>query len=342
MRPPRWDSPDSSTTTDEASSNRLSRGIGRLGLVLFVAGFSFGFQPSTKAELSDLEVIRVTFGISSQEISGAAFIQGRLHVVADGPQDLGIYAVRQMGNRFELEAHLDVGALSGYRDYIAALDTDADVPAKDRLIDFEGLGSCGRSIYLSNERARHILRVRAGKVERMPIDLHDFKEVLEGGSNAGFEGVAVDCAKGLMYVAKERSPRGILTVRMTDWKVLSMDQVEPLTASTGTAAGVAPDFSDLAFDKGHLYVLERSARQIAKVDPAGMRVVARFSYEPAEHGLYDADPRFGLAEGLALSTDLVILGFDNNGAQLTPAASERFGVTGNPSAIIYFKRPRGF
>jgi hypothetical protein len=342
MRPARLDSPDSSTVTDDASSNRFSREIGRLGLVLFGAGFLFGFQPSKNAELAGLEVTRITFGTSPQEISGAAFIQGRLHVVADGPQDLGIYAVRQMGKRFELEAHFDVGTLSGYRDYIAALDTDADVPAKDRLIDFEGLSSCGRSIYLSNERARHILRVRAGKVERMPIDLHDFKEVLEGGSNAGFEGVAVDCAKGLMYIAKERSPREILTVRMTDWKVLRMDQVEPLTASTGTAAGVAPDFSDLAFDKGHLYVLERSARQIAKVDPAGMRVVARFSYESAERGLYDADPRFGSAEGLALNSELVILGFDNNGAQLTPAASERFGVTGNPSAIIYFKRPRGF
>jgi hypothetical protein len=342
MRPPRWDSPDSSTATDEASSNRLSRRIGRLGLVLFVAGFSSGFQPSTKAELTALEVIRVTFGTSSQEISCAAFIRGRLHVVADGPQDLGIYEVRRMGKRFELEAHLRLNTLTGYRDYIAKLETDPDVPAKDRLIDFEGVCSCGRSIYLTNERARHILRVRLGKVEQLPIDFRSFKELKEGGSNAGFEGVAVDCTKGLMYVAKERSPREILTVRMTDWKVLSMDEVEPSAASAGTAAGVAPDFSDLAFDKGHLYVLERSARQIAKVDPAGMRVVARFSYESAERGLYDADPRFGLAEGLALSSDLVVLGFDNNGAQLTPAASERFGVTGNPSAIIYFRRPRGF
>jgi hypothetical protein len=129
---------------------------------------------------------------------------------------------------------------------------------------------------------------------------------------------------------------------MADWKVLSMDEVESLDASAGNAAGVAPDFSDLAFDKGYLYVLERSARQITKVDPAGMKVVARFSYERAERGVYDADPRFGMAEGLALSSKQVILGFDNNGAQLTAAASERFGVKGNPSSIIYFRRPRGF
>jgi hypothetical protein len=336
------DSPDSSAATGAASSNPVNWYLGRLGLVLFVAGLLSGFQLPTGAESAELEVIRITFGTSSQEISGAAFIQGRLHVVADGPHDLGIYNVRQMDKRFELEAHLDLGTLTGYRDYVAALETDAAVPAKDRLIDLEGLCSCGQTIFFTNERARHILRVSAGKLERLPIDFSGFKEVAEGGSNAGFEGVAVDCTRGLMYVAKERSPREIFTVRMTDWKILSMDDVEPLAASAGNAAGVAPDFSDLAFDQGHLYVLERSARQIAKVDPAGMRVVARFSYERAERGLYDTDPRFGLAEGLALSSDLVVLGFDNNGAQLTAAASERFGVSGNPSAIIYFKRPRGF
>jgi hypothetical protein len=328
--------------TGAASSNHLNRYLGRLGLVLFVAGLLSGFQLPTGAESAELEVIRIAFGTSSQEISGAAFIQGRLHVVADGPQDLGIYAVHQMGDRFELQAHLDLGTLTGYRDYLAALETDAAVPAKDRLIDLEGLCSCGRTIYLTNERARQVLRVNAGKVELLPIDFRGFKEVQEGGSNAGFEGVAVDCTRDLMYVAKERSPREIFTVQMTDWKVLRTDEVEPLAASAGKAAGVAPDFSDLAFDQGHLYVLERSARQITKVDPAGMRVVARFSYERAERGLYDADPRFGLAEGLALSSSQVVLGFDNNGAQLPAAASERFGVLGNPSAIIYFKRPRGF
>jgi uncharacterized protein YjiK len=150
----------------------------------------------------------------------------------------------------------------------------------------------------------------------------------------------VDCTKDLMYVAKERSPREIFTVRMSDWKVLRMDQLEPPVAKN--AAGVDPDFSDLSFDRAHLYVLERSARQIAKVDPADMSVVARVSYESAERGLYDADPRFGMAEGLVLSSSQIVLGFDNNRTQLSRATVERFGVSGNPSAIIYFKRPSGF
>jgi uncharacterized protein YjiK len=247
-----------------------------------------------------------------------------------------------MGKRFELDAHLDLGALRGYREYLAALESDPEVLAKDRLIDLEGMCTCESIIYLANERARHILRVKAGKVERLPIDFSGFKEVQQGGSNAGFEGVAVDCTKDLMYVAKERSPREIFTIRMADWKVLRMDQVEPAAGAETAATGVDPDFSDLSFDRGHLYVVERSARQIAKVYPANMSVVARFSYDSAERGLYDTDPRFGLAEGLALSAREIILGFDNNGARLSNATLERFGVSGNPSAIIYFKRPPGF
>jgi hypothetical protein len=315
----------------------------RIGLrapLLLLAGLLLQWPPSTGAALAELEVIRFTFGTSAQEISGAALLHGRLHVVADGPQDLGIYTVHPMGKRFELRAHFDLGALRGYREYLAALENDPDVLAKDRLIDLEGMSTCGSTIYLANERARHILRVKAEKMERLPIDFSRFKEVQQGGSNAGFEGVAVDCTKDLMYVAKERSPREIFTVRMSDWKVLRMDQVEPPGAEN--PPGVDSDFSDLSFDRGHLYVLERSARQIAKLDPAHMRVVARFSYESAERGLYDADPRFGLAEGLALSSGQIILGFDNNSTQLSRATLERFGLSGNSSAIIYFKRPSGF
>ena len=211
MRTVRLDSPDLALgTTGAASSNRLDRRIDRLGPLLLLAGLLSGWPLSAGAGLRDLEVIRFTFGTSSQEISGAAFIRGRLHIVADGPQDLGIYTVHPMGKRFELRGYLDIGTLIGYHEYIAALQSNTEVPAKDRLIDFEGVCSCGSSIYLANERARHILRVKAGKVEWMPIDFSNFKPFQEGGSNAGFEGVAVDCAQDLMYVAKERSPRADL------------------------------------------------------------------------------------------------------------------------------------
>jgi hypothetical protein len=269
-------------------------------------------------------------------------VRGRLNVVADGPDDLRVYEVRDMGERFELKVGIDLGLLISGREYILALKSDSGLSTGDRRIDFEGLGACGGDLYIANERARHILRVRKEVVERLPIDFSSFKELREGGGNTGFEGVAVDCQEGLMYVAKERSPRAILTVRMKDWKVLGVQDIEPSSTLSGNAFGVERDFSDLAFEGRHLYVLERSTRQIAKVNPSAMKVLARFSYEHAERGLYNADPRFGLAEGLALSSSEVIIALDNNAAPVSRAVERRFGIAGNYAAIIHFKRPPTF
>lgn len=316
--------------------------LGALASILLLTSCLSSLPQSSGVDVSELETIRVTFSTSSHEISGAAVVGGRLHVVADGPDDLRVYEVREMGDRFELNVGIDLGLLISGREYLLALRNDPGVPARDRRIDFEGLAACGDDLYIADERARHILRVRKAVVEQLPIDFSSFKELREGGGNTGFEGVAVDCENGLMYVAKERSPRAILTVRMQGWKVLGVHDLEPSATSATNAIGVERDFSDLAFDGVYLYVLERSARQIAKVDPSVMKVLARFSYEHAERGLYNADPRFGLAEGLALSSSEVIIGLDNNGSPVSRAAERRFGVSGNSPAIIHFKRPPTF
>jgi hypothetical protein len=303
---------------------------------------------SSGAELAELDLVRTTFGLSAHEISGAARIGGRLYVVADGPDDLRVYAVRDEGKRFRLEPAIDLARLKGGAEYLAALQEDSSLPAVDRRIDFEGLAGCGGRVYIANERARHVLRVTAGAaVERLPIDLGSLRGLFTGGGNAGFEGVAVDCAAGMMYVANERLPRAILRVRMRDWRVLDASDLQhdagPRSgAGAADAATVNDDFSDLAFDAGHLYVLERSARRIAKVDPSTLRVIARVSYASAEADLYQTDPRFGLAEALVLDRRQVILGLDNNGAPLSERAQARYGVSGNPSALLYFKRPPGF
>ena len=316
--------------------------IGTLASILLLTSCVASLPQSSSVDLPELQTIRVTFSTSPHEISGAALVRGRLHVVADGPDDLHVYSVREMGVRFELKASIDLGLLSSGRDYMLALRRDPAIPVNDRRIDFEGLCACGSDLYIANERARDILRVREATVERLPIDFSSFKELREGGGNTGFEGVAVDCKAGLMYIAKERSPRAILKIRMRDWKLLGVHDLEPPAPSAGTETGVERDFSDLAFDGNYLYVLERSARQIAKVDPSVMKVVARFSYKRAERGLYSDDERFGLAEGLALSSSAVIIALDNNGSHVSRAVEQRFGVSGNSPAIIHFKRPPKF
>jgi hypothetical protein len=49
-----------------------------------------------------------------------------------------------------------------------------------------------------------------------------------------------------------------------------------------------------------------------------------------------------MAEGLVLTPTHIVLAFDNNRTEQSEWAQQKFGVEGNPPAIIYFKRPTGF
>jgi hypothetical protein len=98
----------------------------------------------------------------------------------------------------------------------------------------------------------------------------------------------------------------------------------------------------LTFSNGYLYAIERVSSHIIKVDPSTLDALERVSYRFAEAGLYATDEPYGMAEGIVLTPDHIILGFDNNGVALSESAQARFGVEGNPPAIIYFRRPAGF
>src|SRR5687767_3831240 len=103
--------------------------IGALASILLLTSCVSSLPQSSRVDLPELETIRVTFSTSPHEISGAALVRGRLHVVADGPDDLHVYAVREMGVRFELKVSIDLGSLSSGRDYILALRKDSAIPS---------------------------------------------------------------------------------------------------------------------------------------------------------------------------------------------------------------------
>jgi hypothetical protein len=287
----------------------------------------------------ELALERILFENGSHEISGIAWKDGTLYAVADDAEDHCLYRVKESGSRFDLVEELNLLAVPGGQAYKDALDTMPDLDNASRRFDLEGVSMCGDEIYFANERARHILRMKdRTSLELLPVDLKAFQQLFEGGNNAGIEGVAADCLRKRLYIAKERSPRALMFVRMRDWKLMRV--AEPVAAA-GEAKG-APDFSDLSFYNGHLYAIERNTGDIIKLDSTRLVVLDRVSYRSTESGLYDTDEPYGLAEGLALTSKHIIIGLDNNGAPLSRTAQQKFGVADNPSAIMYFKRPRGF
>jgi hypothetical protein len=58
--------------------------------------------------------------------------------------------------------------------------------------------------------------------------------------------------------------------------------------------------------------------------------------------LYNTGEPYGLAEGLAMDSEMIFIAFDNNKSPLSKKASNQFKVKGRVSSILTFKRPKGF
>ncbi len=290
-----------------------------------------------------------------REMSGIAMLGKEMIVVADEPDDHFLFKVvrKKKDGRFKLEPMLDLAKLSGWSAVVEAMKMTLGVPEKHRRLDLEGIAACPGVVYLANERTRQVLVVEELKrIKVAPIDfLAGFPELFAGEANAGFEGIAADCAGDVLYVAKEREPRKILKVDIKTWKLLDAFDVKPSDRAgqkvihpfTGDGLlDIGPDFADLYFDGGFLYALERNTFEVAKIDPVKKEVVARVSYYKTEKPLYESHEPFGLAEKLWMNSGDLWIGLDNNGSPTTHRAGKERKYEGEGGAFLIFKRPSGF
>ena len=296
-----------------------------------------------------LELKNVRFAIGSYEISGMAMVSGKLRMVSDNKDDTYLYELKEKApNRLEVVKGKDLKKLIGFQMYSKHIPQDKNNKLKAARQDFEGIASCGANMYVIDERSRNVLRFRTDSgFERLNIVFNEVKGLYDGGENAGFEGVAVDCDKKLLYVAKERQPRFILKIDLAKLKILEQTDVIDPTAKNPVIRGTLAkdsilDFSDLAFDKGYLYALSRNERDLIKIDPSTWKIVDRRGYGFVENGMYDSGEPYGVAEALAMKSDEILIGIDNNQTNLSKDAATKYGVSGNGGAVMYFKRPAGF
>lgn len=326
-----------------------------LALTLAVSTPVLATEPSDDVR-PELELKRLLFAKSAHELSGLAATQPGstdLLTVADEAEDHFIYRIKYSdgGKRYRLEPTIDLTKLKGYDVYVKSLKDETRVAEKDRRLDFEGLAVCGTTIYAINERVRQVLVIDKTSLTRAPINFSGYEDLFAGEANAGFEGIAADCESGLLFVAKEREPRRIFTIEIKTWTLIGDYDVTQSERSgqkvinpwTGNGLlTLSPDFADLTFDGGFLYALERNTYEIAKIDPKAFTVVARVSYLKAEKGLYETGEPFGIAEGLSLTKDEIVIGLDHNGSPISGTAAKRTGIKGDFGSILVFKRPAGF
>jgi hypothetical protein len=104
--------------------------------------------------------------------------------------------------------------------------------------------------------------------------------------------------------------------------------------------GRAPDFTDLAAWGGNVYALMRNGQVVLRLEQsegawAEGRGVSYAATENDPRFIY-ADATFGLAEGLALTSDRIFVALDNNG-------QARAAAPGDLRPLLFvFRRPPGF
>lgn len=295
----------------------------------------------------DLKFDKILFNRDNLEISSLILIENKLLFVADKLSNRAIYQIKFESERFYYSNYIDLTKLQNHNKYFtqALLFKHAGRIVKSPF-DLEGLSHCGETFYLVNEQVRHVLKVSNNKLEQLPIDFFPIYEknkfpLEKISTNAGFEGVAVDCKNEILYIAQERSPRAIIQVNLKTMKVEDMFMISNIEKKTGSS-----DFSDLHLEGNYLYLLERNEYKISKLDLKTKKIIStvNFGNTGKMHlkEIYATGEPFGLAEGLTMNKDTIYIGVDNNNSKLTPKAEEVFKLKGNFSSIILYKRPEGF
>jgi hypothetical protein len=299
--------------------------------------WSFPLDATPREELA---LDKASFDKGSLELSGIAMLDGEWLIVTDDDKDPYVYEAKIKQKKFfNTKKKIDLSkAIVGLGD--------------GNHLDIEGIATCGQTIYLADERVRQVIRINADQsIERLPIDFSSYPEIMGGDSNAGLEGIAADCGGERLYLAKEREPRFIITVDMKDWKILSVKDFDPSDRSGQKAINfvtgeglidVGPDVTELFFEGGFLYALERNSYELAKLDPKTLQVISRVSFFKTLKDTYTTGEPFGLAEALYLTKDHIIIGVDNNNQPLSVIAEKLFDVKGSHGGLFFFKRPASF
>lgn len=294
-----------------------------------------------------LKFEKIIFNRDNSEISGLFLKDGQLLFVADKLSNRAIYKVRYENDRFFYKNYIDISKLNGHSSYFAkALLFKHGGRIVKSPFDLEGLTACGDTFYLANEQARHILKIDRKSITNLGIDFNAaFKKfgtpLNKVSTNAGFEGLTVDCKNKILYIAQERQPRAIIVVDLNTNKTVDMFQTPSVKKGK-----ISPDYTDMYFENDFLYVLERNAHQILKIDPKTKKVIAtkKFGHTDSLHlrDIYDTGEPYGLGEGLAMSDKQIFIGVDNNKNPISKKAEEAFKVKGKFSAIMIYTRPKGF
>ncbi len=256
------------------------------------------------------------------DLSGIALFNNKVFVVADKKWNNRIYRVDTTFNEFTIEPIIPV--------------------CPDNKIDFEGIDVCGNQIYLIEEWYDNVYKLNPDScnLEKLEINWGDFGIDRSSWGNMGLEGLAVDCENNILYLAKERQPRRIFEINLETEKI-----TEPFIKTLGKQKE-GYDISDMKFENGYLYILERGQGKVTRINTETKESLSySFQHIVLKDGkrIFDnGHPEYGMAEALLLTKNQIWIGIDNNGDPVSLYGKTMGLKENNHTVILIFERPKGF
>ncbi len=277
------------------------------------------------------------------ELSGAAFYQDKIIVITDELSESTIYSVElnREKQEFTLESKFSFWQMPDF--YLYSIDSFfSHLPLffkKYMPFDWEGLAVCGEEIYLVNEQVREVILFKNNSFTKLDLklnSLHDF--LFSGVPNAGLEGIALDCDSQVLYLGKEREQAGIISYDLKSAKIMNFKKGDELNLHS---------IADLFFFNNSLYVLDRFAGEIIKLNKDSLQELNRISFKNIEvngvniWNIFEGDNKYGLAEGLLINEKEIFLFFDNNQTLLSGPIQKAYAKK-SASALLIIPKPLDF
>ena len=210
--------------------------------------------------------------------------------------------------------------------------------------DFEGI-TCDSTgnFFLASEARSRILNIPAdGSPARwITPDLKPYAR--EAGllmiHNAGLEGICLTPENTFLLCA-ERERRGIIEIHPATHP-MDITAYSCEKSPFSFPPGVSKDFSGLCFYQNAIYVLERNAYSVSRLERDAdhhLSVSAGWSFKNVET-LSDfryADMTYGKSEGLCMDEDYIYVILDNNGLSRAKAPDDRRPL------LLVFEKPDNF
>lgn len=256
------------------------------------------------------------------DLSGITLFNDRVYVIADKEWDNHIY-------------RLDTGATSFKVTSVREL-------CIDYATDFEGIDRCDGKFYLIDESRNNVYmgEMISCDLVQIPVAWEKLNIDRSTWGNKGLEGLAYDCEKKLLYLGKEREPRRIFLINLTN------NEISEPFADIINSDEVGYDIGDMKYENGNLYILERGRGLVTRIDTKTKQFFS-VSYQQIvlknKQRLYNnSSYKFGMAEALMLTEDQIWIGLDNNGDEVSDYGKSIGLKPGNKPVIFIFKRPQGF